>query len=334
MCVVAGLLLTTFAFGQSPMPEETQEDAATKRVSPAVPGRPSGKVDLVLDTDAYNEVDDQFAIAFAALAPDHINLKAVTAAPFLNRRSTSFEDGMEQSYDEILRILKLLDLPTDNAFRGSKEKLPDVETPVDSPAAREIIRLAHESRDGPLYVVGLGSATNIASALLLDPSIKERIVVVWIGGHPYYFPHARDFNLKQDIPAAQVLFNSDVPLVHIPAGDVSEQLSVSLRDLRTGVQGKSKIGDELYNRVAAYQNEVSAGSAGDDWTKVIWDIATIAWIVDPEHSVQTKVVARPTLQSDGTWLVKEPSDHGQIRVAIDVDTPVVFQHVYDVLERE
>ena len=27
--------------------------------------RPEGKIDVVLDTDAYNEIDDQFAIAYA-----------------------------------------------------------------------------------------------------------------------------------------------------------------------------------------------------------------------------------------------------------------------------
>ncbi|WP_147867843.1 hypothetical protein [Stieleria maiorica] len=86
----------------------------------AVPSIPKGTVDVVLDTDAFNEVDDQFALAFAALSSHKINLLAVTAAPFRNQRSTSFADGVEKSYQEIVRILKLLGLPAEMAVRGSK----------------------------------------------------------------------------------------------------------------------------------------------------------------------------------------------------------------------
>ncbi|WP_147867842.1 nucleoside hydrolase [Stieleria maiorica] len=108
--------------------------------------------------------------------------------------------------------------------------MSNTETPIESAAARKIVELAQQDRQGPLYVVGLGTATNIASAILLDPTIKDRIVVVWIGGHPYHFDNALDFNLKQDVTAAQVLFNTDVPLVHIPAGEVAEKLAITLRE--------------------------------------------------------------------------------------------------------
>ena len=38
----------------------------------------------VLDTDTYNEIDDQFALAYALLARDVVDLQAVIAAPFSN----------------------------------------------------------------------------------------------------------------------------------------------------------------------------------------------------------------------------------------------------------
>lgn len=295
----------------------------------------AGTVEVVLDTDAFNEVDDQFTIAFAVRSRHKIQIKAVTAAPFQNQRSSSFADGMEKSYQEIIRILKLLDLPAQMAFRGAKRRLADSKTPVDSSAARRIIELAHETREGPLYVVGLGAATNIASALLLDPTIKDRIIVVWIGGHPYHFESALDFNLKQDVSAAQVLFSSNVPLVHIPAGDVAEQLSITLPELAKGIEGKSILCDELYQRVASYRTEVTKGVPGDGeektWSKVIWDIATIAWLVDPERSVQTKVVVRPRLEFDGTWNKQPDSADRRVRVAIDLDASRVFGQLFEAL---
>ena len=81
---------------------------------------PQGTVDAVLDTDAYNEIDDQFAIAYMLRAKDKINVKAIYAAPFHNEKSDSFEDGMERSYDEIEKILDLMgerDMKK-NVFRG------------------------------------------------------------------------------------------------------------------------------------------------------------------------------------------------------------------------
>lgn len=50
-------------------------------------------VPVILDTDTYNEIDDQFALVYALLTPECINLRGVTAAPFLNSRSTSAADG-------------------------------------------------------------------------------------------------------------------------------------------------------------------------------------------------------------------------------------------------
>ena len=67
---------------------------------------PTGRVSIVLDTDTYNEIDDQFALAYALLSPDQIDLEAIYAAPFQNPRSTGPADGMEKSHEEILRVLE------------------------------------------------------------------------------------------------------------------------------------------------------------------------------------------------------------------------------------
>ena len=85
---------------------------------------PTGTVDAVLDTDTYNEVDDQFALSYMLKRTDRIHTKAIYAAPFFNYRVESPAAGMERSYQEIVTLQKLLgtDIP---AFRGSTEYLPD-----------------------------------------------------------------------------------------------------------------------------------------------------------------------------------------------------------------
>lgn len=70
---------------------------------------PTGKVRMVLDTDTYNEIDDQFALVYALLSPERVQCEAVYAAPFHNDRSSGPADGMEKSYAEICRVLERLE---------------------------------------------------------------------------------------------------------------------------------------------------------------------------------------------------------------------------------
>ena len=152
---------------------------------------PAGPIDVVLDTDTYNEIDDQFALSYLLRSGEKLTVKALCAAPFFNDNSTSPEDGMERSYREIFNLLHLAEREDLNpiVFEGSRTYLPDERTPVDSPAARELVRLAKDySPEKPLYVVAIGAITNVASALLMDPTIKDNIVIVWLGGHALEWP--------------------------------------------------------------------------------------------------------------------------------------------------
>lgn len=96
---------------------------------------PQGVVDAVLDTDTFNEIDDQFALSYMLRSTERINTRAIYAAPFFNENSSSPEDGMLKSYEEIKTLLKLANredlIPC--AFEGSRRYLPDEKTPVDSP---------------------------------------------------------------------------------------------------------------------------------------------------------------------------------------------------------
>src|SRR4051812_43248650 len=73
---------------------------------------PDGRPRVVMDTDAFNEIDDQFAIVQMMLSQDRFEVEAIYAAPFfIEGRSSGPGNGMEQSYDEILRVLELLNIP-------------------------------------------------------------------------------------------------------------------------------------------------------------------------------------------------------------------------------
>ena len=122
------------------------------------------RVTAILDTDTYNEVDDQFALAHLLLHDETIDLQAVHAAPFFNSRSSGPGDGMEKSYEEIQRMLELVGPKVPPAvYRGSTSYLPDARTPVESEAVRDLIERALAAKE-TLYVLTIGACTNVASA--------------------------------------------------------------------------------------------------------------------------------------------------------------------------
>ncbi len=285
---------------------------------------PSGRVRMVLDTDTYNEIDDQFAVAYTLLAPEKLQLEALYAAPYLNNRSTSAGDGMEKSYEEILRVLdRLGKTGAVDVYKGSPRFLKDSDGPVDSPAARDLIKRAMASRE-TLYVATVGAPTNVSSAIVMEPKIKDRITVVWLGGRPLHFPTAHEFNLRQDPPASQVLYDSGVPLVMMPTTNITEMLRTTTAELAQFIKGKSKIGDYLYEIFVEYAEEHKR-DLSKPWSKVIWDIAAIAWLIEPKW-IETKLVSSPLLADDLRWGATQ--GRHSIRVATHVDRDAVFADLF------
>ncbi len=239
---------------------------------------PEGKIDVVLDTDAYNEIDDQFAIAYLLCSKEKLNTVAMYAAPFHNSNSNGPEDGMEKSYDELQKILSLAgetDVPT---FRGSRTYLTDEKTPVISDAAQDLAeRVKAYSPEHPLYVVAIGAITNVASAILLNPAVKENAVVIWLGGHGLEWHDCREFNMFQDVAAARVVMGCGVPFVQLPCQGVVSAFTISKPELDFWFKGTTKLGTYLAENTIAAAEKYAKGRF---WSRVIWDVTAVAWLLN------------------------------------------------------
>lgn len=256
---------------------------------------PKGKIRMVLDTDTYNEIDDQFALVYALRNPDRLQVEAVYAAPFSNERSSGPADGMAKSYDEILRLLDKMNMDSKGyVFKGSKEYLPAAFTPVESEAAEDLVRKAMSGSDEPLYVTATGAITNVASAILMEPRIIERIVVVWLGGHPWYWPDTKEFNLAQDVHAARLVFDCGVPLVQIPCMGVASHLLTNVPELDLHYPKMDAVGKYLVDSFKGYSSDHFA------WAKEIWDISAIAYLVNPDWAPSV-LIHSPVLTDQVTW---------------------------------
>ncbi len=263
---------------------------------------PSGRFDCVLDTDTYNEIDDQFALSLL-LKSEKPNVKAIYAAPFFNSNSTSPEDGMEKSYDEILKLLTLMgsEEMKKNVYRGSKTYLPDEKTPVQSEAAAHLVKLASGyTAEKPLYVVAIGAITNVASAILTDPSITDKIVLVWLGGHyTSWAEPAHEFNMMQDIAAARIVFGCGCPLVQLPCMGVVSSFYASEPELDYWLKGKNALCDYLVEHTVEAAEQYAKGRV---WSRIIWDVTAVGWLLnDTDRFMLSEIIHSPIPEYDGYY---------------------------------
>lgn len=291
---------------------------------------PDHKVDVVLDTDAYNEIDDQFAISYLLRSNDKLNTVAIYAAPFYNSKSTSPEDGMIRSYNEILNILEFAGekKKQSEVFRGSVNYLPDEKTPVSSSAAEDLCQRAmNYSADSPLYVVAIGAITNIASALIMKPEIAERIVIVWLGGNAQHHSDTREFNMTQDIAAARVVMSCGAPFIQLPCAGVVSAFTVSKPELEFWLKGKNPLANYLAENTIA---EADSYAFGKPWTRVIWDVTAVAWLLnDGNRFMSTRLIPTPMPEYDNRYGV---NPNGQIMCYVyNIHRDALMQDLFEKL---
>jgi len=338
---------------------------------------PQSPARLLIDTDAANEIDDQFALAWALLSPDSMTVEAVTTEPFsfahhranlleaekaleaggehaerlvggfqgwlsrLHKQGKRAKDvkfvspaeGMELSYQEIIRVYEKLGMkPDGQVYRGATQYMTAADEPVNSDSVDAIIDVA-KSGTQPLYIAALGCVTNIASALLRAPEIRENIVVVWTSAYPSSAPHCNlpSLNLRQDLHASRLMFDSGVPLVYLPGYHVGAQLKISLPEVERFIAGAGDIGDYLHHLFT--NNPLHTMFAFEDTprrTWVIWDIINIAWLINPAW-VPTITTSSPILDDELYWIVD--NNRHNILEAHDVQRDEIFIDFYDKLAK-
>lgn len=265
------------------------------------------KKNVILDTDAYNEVDDQFCIAYLMKRPEKINLLSINAAPFYKPYLKNVEQGMEESYQEILNIQRLTD-PNSKipVYRGARTFMTDCQTPVESDACDNIVKTVMESKE-KVIIVAIGAITNVASAILKCPEIVDRTAVIWLGGHATHAVQGKvEFNLRGDIPAAQVVFDSGIELLQIPCKGVCSAMTTTYHELEFYLRGKGAVCDYLIDIVKRESAHKYAGS------RVIWDVSAATVLLCPEAYEMDERVC-PVIRDDGLYDT-DPNRHHYLYV--------------------
>jgi purine nucleosidase len=170
---------------------------------PRAPWPPAGPVRVIIDLDAANEVDDQYALALALGFPEKIRIEGLVAAHFGDAGGSA---GIEKSYAEILRILEKAGMSGRFPVKRGADPLQYRDRIPANEGVDFIIEKAKASTpEDPLWLVLLGPATNAAAALLKEPGIADRLVVFW-HGRTQWPVRCWNFNAYNDIRAARLLF--------------------------------------------------------------------------------------------------------------------------------
>ncbi len=279
-------------------------------------------VRVITDTDAYNEADDQFAIVHALLSPKFENVGFIAAHFGVNRIKAS----MQASYTELERIFQTMGFPTENhLFRGAPNPLENEYTPCDSEGARLIIKEALSDDPRPLYVTFLGPLTDLASAYLMEPRIQGRLTAIWIGGGAY--PNGGvEFNLGNDIHAANVVFSSQIDVWQVPK-NVYEMMPVSLAELEYRVRPQGKIGRYLFDQLNEHaQTDIprkSAFRSGESW--VLGDSPAVGLILY-EHRFEYDLISAPHVGTDMNY--QNIGLNRPLRVYRRVDSRLILEDMY------
>lgn len=234
------------------------------------------KTAVILSTDVGNEIDDQWAIAYLLVNPSFEVLGIVSAhAPSLP--APSAHATYEVLKDEVERRLGMGTHPP--LFEGSSLPLSATSAPRPNSGVDFIIQASKNfSRDRRLVVLTIGAATDVASAILQDPGIVDRIAVVAMG-FKNLTDGGKEYNVENDPKAWQVILNSQVP-VTIGSGDVCQRdLALSFEAAQKLIGAHGPVGAWLWSEYQAWYFRFVKPLRVNDFSKpwVIWDTIVLAY---------------------------------------------------------
>lgn len=282
------------------------------------------KIRMIIDTDAKNEADDQFAIMHHLLTPQ-FDVRGIVATHYESKATVPGET-MQKSYDEVVKVLALAEIDDILVYRGCMFPLKNKQDAPDSEGVQFIIEEAKRDCDMPLYIAIQGAATNVAAALNQAPEICDKIILLWNGGGPY--PKGRpEFNVMQDPDAVRVILDKPVE-VWQSHQEVYAKFEVSIAELALKVRSCGKIGQYLYEQLEEQNmqdfNPHFLLRTGANWT--LGDNTTIAMVLENAFRDHWEMRKAPII-NDALFYDENP-DGKMIRVYHDLDVRYALEDFF------
>jgi inosine-uridine nucleoside N-ribohydrolase len=300
---------------------------------------PAAKIPVVIDTDANNEVDDQHALAYLFLNGNTFDLKGVTI-------NATFGGGdsneQAQEADRIARLCNVPEIPIWKGANGNFETIsPTVGQAVfdGSDAVDFIIEQAKAIESGKLVVIAVGKLTNVALAVEKEPSITDKIRLVWLGAN---YPAPGEYNLDNDIPSMNYLLDTNIEfeMVTVRGGEPSGTGAVvaakedilqkmpgkgpTAKEPVTGRHGKEFIHFGDYSVNLFEECECHGNPPG----RSLFDMAAVAIVKNPAWA-EVKTIPAP-IMVEREW-VERPDNARTIKVWENFDKEAILSDFYETM---
>lgn len=279
------------------------------------------KINIILDTDTYNECDDQFALSYLIKSKDLFNIEAITVAPYSHtKRDVKVRDSQELSYNEILKICNWLNFDTDNkVFKGSMDYIQNGYDEKNN-AVNKIIEIA--LKNNKTYILGIGAITNIALAIKKEPKIVNKIEIIWLGGNELGYKDNLEYNFRQDVEAVKIVFESKVKLTIHPCKNIVSELRIDINTLKKYLENKSELCNYLIER---FYND---GYHSVQESRVIWDISVIAYMIN-KNWFETEQISCPNIRKDTSYEVTD--NRHNITFVTKLDRNKIYEDLFNKL---
>ena len=260
------------------------------------------KKKVILDTDMYNEVDDQFALVYLMNSLNVFDLEAITIAPFSKSgyaNTMTIEDGTKNSYETTLKLLDMLGVPNykDRVYKGATKYFSD--SKETNEAVDKIIDIANKNEK--TIVLAIGAITNVALAIEKAPEIINKIKVVWLGGNTFLTKDNNEFNFRQDIRAVQKVFDSKVELVVIPCRNVASNLSTTIYELEHYLTKDTKLNKYLLDVFVKCKKSFMKEPKDEiGSSKTLWDLSVIAYEINADW-FKSELISCPIILDNGLY---------------------------------
>ena len=267
-----------------------------------------GKVRVIIDTDAANEIDDLYALALVLAMPERFDIEGIVAAHY---GDFGGPHGIRMSYDLIKQMLEMAGREGIPVFKGS-DPFQYVRKVEDSAGVDFIVKEAMDGEDErPLWVVSLGACTNISMAYVKQPKIAEKVISLW-HGRTQWPERCWNFNAWNDLTAVQVMFESELPLVLFDTGTYTR---ASMEETAEWIAPHGKLGAYLHEyrkKKKWYQDE----------KKGFFDLGDIAVLADPALG-SSEVNDVPEVDRDFSY--KHTGKHGKMLRIYQIDDAAVWK---------
>lgn len=280
------------------------------------------KIRLIICSDAKNEADDQYAIVHALLT-DKFIIKGLVAGHFR-------EDGTNQlSYQEMVKLAKLTKTFGEYPIvLGANQKINDEINCETSEGAKLIVKEALKEDLIPLYIVNIGALTDLATALIIEPKIADKITAIWVGGGRY--PNgSKECNLGNDLIAANYVFNSNVELWQIPSNAYKTTL-VALSQLKLRVAPMGELGNYLYKQLVDF---IKTNQGIKPWVNsecwVMGDSGAIGVLIEQQKSHYEEIEA-PCFDTEHNYLYHQ--GNRKIRVYQQLNNYLIIEDMLSKIE--